>query len=191
MKCGFLVVYHFWWQLSVIMEKASVMHQDLSGKALWGSQSLDLCKVTAVAVHAFFSEETSMHWKCQVTEAARSPSVYSKQNKRQKSQHRTWYITCVSLILKSYRCLYLFLSNTVAFQSTSELLCVCLTNLCQPEEFQSWINLYHLPLWLQPVQIFSHMVWFSYTYLPVLSSPSVLGACPFLPLGFRYMLRHD
>lgn len=85
-----------------------MMHQDLSGKALWGSQSFDLCKVTAVAVHAFFSEETSMHWKCQVTEAARSPSVYSKQNKRQKSQHRTWYITCVSLILKSYRCLYLF-----------------------------------------------------------------------------------
>lgn len=39
------------------MEKASAMHQDLSGKALQGSQSLGLCKVTDVAVQAFFLQK--------------------------------------------------------------------------------------------------------------------------------------
>lgn len=121
----------------------------------------------------FFSTETSMHWKCQVTAAARSPSIYSKLNIRQKSQHRIdclWCIRCVSLILKFYLCLYFFLSNAAAFQSRSESLCGSHKPV-PVEKFPSWINLYCFPFWLQPVQkAFSGMVCWGYTQPSLLSS---------------------
>lgn len=138
----------------------------------------------------FFPTETSMHWKCQVTAAARSPSIYSKLNIRQKSQRRIdclWCIRCVSLILKFYQCLYFFLSNAAAFRSRSESLCGSHKPV-PVEKFPSWINLYCLPLQLQPVQkAFSGMVWWGYTQPSVLSS-LLCSQCH--SLGFRDKLRH-
>lgn len=70
------------------------------------------------------STETSMHWKCQVIAAARSTSIYSKLNIRQKSQNWLPLIHYMSFFHSEILSASLFLlCNAEASWSRSESLC--------------------------------------------------------------------